>query len=208
MKDRHKISFFFLLKACYRFKARQISNPEELSRAFKLRKSIYSDLLKWVACNKEQETDLYDKYASHFGVFFNGRIIAYCRLITTDKPTMLENDFKMLIEDEEIRKKKDTAEISRLTLDKEFIGDGRGKIIQAFLYRKIYHWSRKNGINFWYVVVREKFFNNLKANFDCQQIGKTYYFKENDSAIAAIIHLQKSLEFVREKNKLLYWWYK
>src|SRR4030042_1760793 len=207
MKDKHKISFFFFLKACFKFRARQISSPEELSAAYKLRKVIYSDLLKWVSCNEEQETDEYDKYATHFGVFNKHDVVAYCRLIIAVNPTMLENNFKMILGKEKIRKEKDTAEISRLTLDRKIIGNRRGKIIQALLYRKIFHWSRQNGIKFWYIVVREGFFNNLKANFDCQQIGKTYYFKENDSAIAAIIDLQKSLEFVRRTNTFLYWWF-
>lgn len=208
MKNKHKISFFFFLKAWCKFKVKQILNSEELSSAYKLRKSIYSDLLKWVICGQEEETDEYDKYATHFGVFYKHGIVAYCRLIITVNPTMLENNFKMILGNGKIRKEKDTAEISRLTLDKEFIGDSRGKIIQALLYRKIFHWSRQNGVKFWYIVVREKFFNSLKANFDCQQIGKTYYFEENDSAIAAIIDLQRSLEFVRRTNRPLYWWYR
>lgn len=48
----------------------QILKPNELEKAYRFRYKIFCEELKWLPLNKEKkETDIYDQYSIHFGVF-------------------------------------------------------------------------------------------------------------------------------------------
>jgi len=129
-------------------------------------------------------------------------------MIRNEKVFMLERDFKPLIEGVDIRKDPDTVEISRLALSEDYIASRKGQIVQAMLYRKMYRWSEKNGIRFWYFVVEKPYFNKLKRIFKCEHIGKTYLFStENVVAIAALLDLQKARAHIKKKNWFWHKWY-
>lgn len=145
---------------------RNIATEKDFFKSYRLRHRIFCDELGWVSPNADGlETDGYDGNAESFGVFdpFDG-LSAYLRLIMPGEPFMIEREFlSMVSPDHEIRREKDTAEISRLCLAPEsrrymVAGDYGYHSISVVLLKGIYRWCTLNGIRYLYAVTEQKIY--------------------------------------------------
>jgi len=80
----------------------------ELEKAYQFRYKIFCEELGWLPLNPDKkESDEYDQFSIHFGVFSkDGRLVGYSRFILPKRNFMLEKEFKDLLDNHIIRKKK------------------------------------------------------------------------------------------------------
>jgi acyl homoserine lactone synthase len=72
-----------------------LTEPEELSKAYRLRHEVFVEKLRWVPGNPERlETDRYDEHSTHLGAFEGSDLVGYCRFTPYGKPWMLTGEFE------------------------------------------------------------------------------------------------------------------
>lgn len=168
------------------FVVKTLDAERELEQAYRLRYDIFCRELRWVSARNEgREIDAYDNHSIFLGVFTKEEeLIGFVRLIYADMPMMLEREFLELISPlYTIRKRKDTVEVTRLAVKKEF----RGKVGMT-LYKGIYLWSLINGVRYLYLVVEKRNFRGLKImGFPCRKIGPIKVLEGGVGSLAAIM---------------------
>jgi len=180
-------------------------DEKEREKAYKVRYRIFAEKLGWLIPNPhEMDYDHYDEYARHVGVFLNGRMIGYSRIIFPDGVFMIEEDFKDLV-NEELLEKKNSLEISRVLVDTSR-PDYR-LYTTMLLYRDVYLSAMKRNIRYGYIVVVKKFLDKIKLIFPFEQIGETVCFQEGVPTVAAIVDARKIEERFREESDQLYKWF-
>lgn len=131
---------------------------EELVQAHRLRHLVFAEQLHWVPCTENGlEYDPYDAFAVHFGVLDDrGKLLAYVRLITADRPFMIEKEFLVVLgEDHPIRKEEDTCELTRFCVTPEARNiriacrDGESDVVML-LFKGVYAWCCERDIRFIY----------------------------------------------------------
>jgi len=94
-----------------------LSDEQDLTASYHLRHQVFADRLQWVAkSNDELEVDAYDAFATSVGLFDSHRNLrGVFRMVSPPYPFMIESEFRpCLLPDYEIRKERDTVEITRL----------------------------------------------------------------------------------------------
>jgi acyl homoserine lactone synthase len=175
---------------------RTITSQADTAKAQKLRHAVFAEELGWVQGNEEGlEIDDYDQGAFHFGVFDrNENLKAYLRIVTSENSYMLEKAFPFLVfNPAEIRKERDTVEVSRLCVAPEartetFSGNFGVHTATMLLYKGVYHWCLKNRKQYIYLVVEQKVFRLLGAKgFPCRLVGEPKAMPDGVVAVAAIL---------------------
>ncbi len=178
------------------FTVTNLTNEDEILQSYSLRHRIFCEELKWVPPSKDLlETDKYDNAAVLFGVFDeHNKLIAYLRLILSDRTYMLENEFSFLVQsDHKIRKETDTAEVSRLCMSPEartdFVSGNFGMhSISMLLYKGLYHWCAQNNIRYIYLVVEYRLIRLLRTKgFPCRIIGQPVIMPDGIIAVAGVM---------------------
>jgi len=189
------------------FTARILKN-DDIKKAYKFRYKIFCEELNWLPLNKDKEEfDDYDRFSIHFGIFFkNDELAGYGRFILPKINFMLEKEFKDLLDNHTIRKKRDTVEVSRVAIDKTLRGKSFNLII-LLLYKFMYRWSLKNGIRYWYMVIEPNYLKSLQSLFPCKQIGRVKFYQPNSTTTAALLDLREAEDFLFRKNRKLYEWF-
>lgn len=186
----------------------KILEREDLSNAYKLRYKIFCEELSWLPLNPDcEEKDHHDEKAVHFGVFNNGNIIGYCRVILPQEIFMAEENFRDLIDGGNFTKEIDMIEISRLGIYKEYRNSIFFGNIDMLLYKMIYLWSLKNNIRYWFMVVRPEYLESIKKILPCKQISEIKYYQETVGTTAAVIDLREAENYVLRENPSLYEWF-
>lgn len=151
---------------------RSITSPGELVEVYRLRHRVFCTSLGWVPASPDGlETDRYDAWAHHLGVYAeSGGLAAILRVLPADHPFMLESDFLGLVgADHRIRKQPDTAEISRLAVAD---GDRSSRRVTMLLYKGLYQWSLANAVRYLYMEVEPRYWRALTmTGFPCHPIG-------------------------------------
>jgi N-acyl-L-homoserine lactone synthetase len=151
---------------------RPITAPDDLAEAYRLRHRVFCTRLGWVPSSPEGlETDRYDAWAHHLGVYTESvGLAALVRVLPADCPFMLESDFLGLVgPDHRIRKQPDTAEISRLALADD---DRPPRRVAMLLYKGLYQWSLANAVRYLYMEVEPRYWRALTlTGFPCRPIG-------------------------------------
>lgn len=151
---------------------RPITAPDDLAEAYRLRHRVFCTRLGWVPPSPEgMETDRYDAWAQHLGVYAESvGLAALVRVLPASHPFMLESDFFDLVgPDHRIRKQLDTAEISRLALADNDCLPRRAAML---LYKGLYQWSLANAVRYLYMEVEPRYWRALRlAGFPCRPIG-------------------------------------
>jgi len=186
----------------------KILERDELNNAYKLRYKIFCEELAWLPKNKHQEEkDLYDGKAIHFGAFDKDNLIGYARIVLPKETFMIEENFKDLIEGSDFSKKNDMIEISRLGAAKEYRNSENFGRIDILLCKYIYFWSLENNMRYWLMVVRPEYLNSIKNILPCRQIGPIKYYQKNIGTTAAIIDLRAAESYLLKENPALYKWF-
>jgi len=149
---------------------------DELLESYRLRHKIFAETLKWVPTTSDQrEMDLYDLWGTTVGLLRDdGKLMGMARLLPSSGQFMLEKDLCALLPaGYAIRKKPDTAEITRLAIDPEIHDKGLSNRVLLTVLKGIYQWAVENNIRYYYLEVEQRFLRVLRAlGFPCEQIGE------------------------------------
>lgn len=172
-----------------------IIKNDTMVSAYRLRHQVFCEELRWVPWSDDGlERDVYDAHAEHFGVYKQGSVLSYLRLVSPNYRYMLEKEFSSLVgPDHAIRKNSDTREVSRLcvrsnersTKIKTEIGSVG---VSMLLYRSVYQWCVAREVRYLYLVVEYKVLRLLKIfGFPCELIGEPTRMPDGVVAAAAIM---------------------
>lgn len=184
---------------------RTLYGDAENLEAYRLRHKVFSERLQWVEPSLEGlEKDPYDTWATSIGLFHRwGKLIGISRLLPTTGPFMLENEFQSLLQPRcTLRKRSDTAEITRMTIDPSITDKGLSKRILKTLLKGIYQWSVQNDVRYLYMVVEKRFFRVLRAiGFPCEPISACKSLPPAGAlSVAAILDLEQFRVVSRRKR--------
>jgi len=147
------------------YRVATITSREGLEEAYRLRYKVFSEKLGWAGRRKDLlESDSYDQWAVSFGVYDEqGALKAYLRLLTSEYRFMLEDVFAPLLgSDPIVRKKPDTAEVSRLCMEpcEPRTMDERGHTpdLILLLVKGLRRWCDEHDIRFLYAELDAKAF--------------------------------------------------
>lgn len=172
------------------FVVKNLDSEMELEQAYRLRYDIFCRELGWVSARDDgREIDAYDNHSISLGVFTEEEgLIGFVRLIYSYMPMMIEKEFLQLVSPlHNIRKEKDTVEVTRLAVKQPVRKGSKGKAAMA-LYKGIYLWSVMNGVRYLYLVVEKKSFRGFKImGFPCRRIGPVRVLEGGVESLAAIM---------------------
>jgi len=184
-----------------------ITSKYEKFDAHRLRYKIFCQELGWVdGWNNYLEMDVHDENAIFIGVFDDlHNLKAFLRIIMPENIFMLEKEFQCLVDQcDEIRKEKDTAEISRLCVE----SDARKEYVSMILYKGVYRWCLNSGIRYLYFVVEEKFYRSLCIKgFPCKLVGEQKIMPDGVIAVAVMLDLQDFEKVGKKKRPKTYEWF-
>ncbi len=154
---------------------RTLSGPEELRASYHLRHQVFAERLHWVSESEDGiEVDPYDVFATSVGLFDGGhRLLGVFRMINPPYPFMLESEFRAcLLPNCQIRKERDTVEITRLAIDPTLTEKGLSIRLMQVLFKGVYQWSMHNEIRYLYMVVEKRFLRVLRGmGFTCEAVS-------------------------------------
>ncbi len=149
---------------------------EEQREAYRLRHRVYTEALRWVpASGDDREVDPYDAWATPVGVFADAtRLVGFSRVLMAPGPFMIEAEFKScLTRNHEIRKTRDTAEITRLTVDPSLGEKGLSSRVLLAAIKGLYQLLIARDVRYCYMVIEKRFLRVLKSlGFPCQPISE------------------------------------
>jgi acyl homoserine lactone synthase len=154
---------------------RTLVGEEDLKASYRLRHQVFAERLQWVDQSEDRmEIDAYDVFASSVGLFDHEQNLrGVFRMVSRPFPFMLESEFSAcLLPDCRIREERDTAEITRLTIDPTLTDRGLSIRLMHVLFKGVYQWSMQNGIRFLYMVVEKRFLRVLRGmGFTCEAVS-------------------------------------
>ena len=176
---------------------RSIVSEEDQLKVYRLRHDVFCQILCWVPPSLDElEIDNYDEFSKSIGVFSeDNELLGTFRFVPPGQSFMLETEFSSLLDmSYQIRKKNDTAEVTRFTvapwLREKGISPGK---ISKLLYKGMYQWSLVNDVRYLYVVVEKKFWRALViSGYPYEPIGATKMLPPaNAESLAAILDWEK-----------------
>jgi len=148
---------------------------EELKKSYRLRHNVFAESLKWVPASEDrEEVDMYDLWGATVGLLHpDGMLLGMARLIPSSGRFMLENEFGALLPPGYvIRKERDTAEITRLTVNPEIRDPKLSTRIMLAVLKGIYQWAVENEVRYYYLEVEHRFLRALRMfGFPCEPVG-------------------------------------
>lgn len=198
------------------FVFKTLESDEERSRGYRLRHTVFSEELGWVAISESHmEKDEYDSHAIPIGILdARNTLLAYSRLILPDRTFMIEKDFSGLVSStHKVRKRDDTVEVSRLCVSPEarnasVSGNLGTHSLSMLLYKGIYHWCAKNRIRYIYIVVDRKIYRLFWAKgFPCRPVGEQVAMPDGCVAVAAMVDFKELVALNTLKRPELMRWF-
>ena len=188
-----------------------LCDEEELKASYRLRHQVFAERLRWVATSQDSiEVDSYDAFATCVGLFDSDHHLrGVFRMVNPPYPFMLESEFqRCLLPRCEIRKERDTAEITRLAIDPNLTDRGLSIRLMQVLFKGVYQWSMQNEIRFLYMVVEKRFLRVLRGmGFTCEAISPAVSLPPAGAlSIAAVLDWKKYQETCPEKQPGFFHW--
>jgi acyl homoserine lactone synthase len=188
-----------------------LCDGEELKASYRLRHHVFAKRLQWVTSSDDGiEVDSYDAFATSVGVFDSDhQLRGIFRMVNPPYPFMLESEFRAcLLPGCEIRKERDTAEISRLAIDQNLTDRGLSIRLMQVLFKGVYQWSMQNEIRFLYMVVEKRFLRVLRGmGFTCEAISPAVFLPPAGAlSIAAVLDWKKYQDICPEKQLGFFQW--
>jgi len=174
------------------FLVKTLSTDDEREQAYRLRHKVFAERLKWVKESPDElEIDAYDRLATNLGLFTeSGKLCGISRLLSGTGPYMLEKEFKSFLTGATpVRKERDAAEITRLTVDPMIQEKGLSSRMMLAIFKGIYQWSLLNEVRYCYMVVEKRFLRVLRVlGFPCEPISPYIALPPADAlSVAALL---------------------
>lgn len=154
---------------------KEIESEEELRQAYHLRHRVFAEKLQWVPQRKDQlESDVYDAWSTSIGLFSSQQqLLGMVRMTPAPFQFMLESEFSgCLVGSHHVRKKLDTAEITRLAVDPTITDRGLSAKLMRIIFKGMYHWTLANNIRYTYLVVESRLLRVVqRIGWPCHAIG-------------------------------------
>ena len=174
-----------------RLTVRILETCKDHLQAFQLRHAIYCSSLAWVKGRPDGlECDAYEEGSTSIGVFTeDNTLVGVVRLIPSERPFMLEQEFLPLVgPDHSIKKQADTVEVTRLATRRTPRSQGPSLPISCLLYKGIYHWSCDHGVRYLYLVVETAYLRTLRRwGFPCSALGPAQILDRGAPCVAALL---------------------
>jgi acyl homoserine lactone synthase len=174
------------------FIIKTLETKEEMTQAYRLRHRVFAEQLKWVpASEDQQELDMYDLWGVTVGVFAaDGVLLGMARLLPPTGEFMLGNEFGALLPgDYVIRRERDTAEITRLTVNPDIRDPKLSSRVMLGVLKGIYQWAVENEIRYYYLEVEHRFLRALRMlGFPCEPIGPVVQLPPAGAAAVAALY--------------------
>ena len=122
---------------------------------------------------------------------------------------MMESEFRpCLLPNCEIRKERDTAEITRLALDPTLTEKGLSGRLMLILIKGVYQWSRQNDVPYMYMVVEKRFLRVIRGiGLSCEAISPAVSLPPAGAlSIAAVFDWKQSHETCPHKQPSFFQW--
>lgn len=184
---------------------------QDLSASYHLRHQVFADRLQWVAKSDDGlEVDVYDTFATSVGLFdAENQLRGVFRMVSPPYPFMLESEFRScLLPNCEIRKERDTVEITRLALDPTLADKGLSIRLMQVLFKGVYQWSMQNEVRYLYMVVEKRFLRVLRGmGFSCEAISPAVSLPPAGAlSIAALLDWKQFHETCPQKQPSFFQW--
>ena len=198
------------------FTLKTLEGRDENSQAYRLRHTVFSEELGWVAQSEgHMEKDAYDSHAIPIGILdTRSTLLAYSRMILPRRTFMIEKEFSRLVSSTHtIRKEDDTAEVSRLCVSPEarnasVSGNLGTHSLSMLLYKGIYHWCAGNRIRYIYIVVDHKIYRLFWAKgFPCRPVGEPVAMPDGCIAVAAMVDFEELVSLNTARRPELMRWF-
>ena len=188
-----------------------LSDEKDLSASYRLRHQVFADRLQWVAKSTDGlEVDAYDAFATSVGLFDDNRKLrGVFRMVSPPYPFMIESEFRpCLLPNCEIRKERDTVEITRLALDPTLTDKGLSIRLMQVLFKGVYQWSMQNEVRYLYMVVEKRFLRVLRGmGFSCEAISPAVSLPPAGAlSIAAVLDWKQFHETCPQKQPSFFQW--
>jgi acyl homoserine lactone synthase len=184
---------------------RTLSDEEELKASYRLRHQVFAERLQWVAKSEDGiEIDFYDAFATSVGLFdSNNHLRGSFRMVNPPSPFMLESEFRAcLLPNCEIRKERDTVEITRLAIDPTLTDKGLSIRLMQILFKGVYQWSMQNEIRFLYMVVEKRFLRVLRGmGFTCEAVSPAVSLPPAGALSIAAVLDWKQFHYICPQNQ-------
>jgi acyl homoserine lactone synthase len=190
---------------------RTLSDEEELTASYRLRHQVFAERLQWVAKSEDGiEIDAYDAFATSVGLFDgDNHLRGVFRMVSPPSPFMLESEFSScLLPNCEIRKERDTVEITRLAIDPTLTDRGLSIRLMQVLFKGVYQWSMQNEIRFLYMVVEKRFLRVLRGmGFTCEAVSPAVSLPPAGAlSIAALLDWKQFHDICPQKQPTFFRW--
>jgi len=194
-----------------RLLVKTLSDDQDLRASYHLRHQVFADRLQWVAkSDDELEVDSYDAFATSVGLFDEEQSLrGVFRMVSPPYPFMIESEFRpCLLPDYEIRKERDTVEITRLALDPTLTDKGLSIRLMQVLFKGVYQWSMQNEVRYLYMVVEKRFLRVLRGmGFSCEAISPAVSLPPAGTlSIAAVLDWKNFHETCPQKQPSFFQW--
>jgi N-acyl-L-homoserine lactone synthetase len=194
-----------------RLLVKTLSDEQDLRASYHLRHQVFADRLQWVAkSDDELEVDAYDAFATSVGLFDEDRKLrGVFRMVSPPYPFMIESEFRpCLLPNCEIRKERDTVEITRLALDPTLTDKGLSIRLMQVLFKGVYQWSMQNEARFLYMVIEKRFLRVLRGmGFSCEAISPAVSLPPAGTlSIAAVLDWKQFHETCPQKQPSFFQW--
>lgn len=154
---------------------KNISAPEDIDSALRLRHEIFREELRWVPPTPDcSDRDRYDDFAHPIGVFnMRGELVGHVRLILAPDPYMIEKEFAVLLpKDGSFKKTAGMAESTRICVRKDCRKLQVGSLSLAhLLYKAVYHWSLMNDTRHLVTIIEQRYYHYLKRYFPFKPVA-------------------------------------
>jgi acyl homoserine lactone synthase len=194
-----------------RLLVKTLSDEQDLSASYRLRHQVFAERLQWVAkSDDELEVDPYDAFATSVGLFDDEqKLRGVFRMVSPPYPFMIESEFRpCLLPNCEIRKERDTVEITRLALDPTLTDKGLSIRLMQVLFKGVYQWSMQNEVRYLYMVVEKRFLRVLRGmGFSCEAISPAVSLPPAGTlSIAAVLDWKQFHETCPQKQPSFFQW--
>jgi acyl homoserine lactone synthase len=194
-----------------RLLVKTLSDEQDLTASYHLRHQVFADRLQWVAkSDDELEVDAYDAFATSVGLFDEARKLrGVFRMVSPPYPFMIESEFRpCLLPNYEIRKERDTVEITRLALDPTLTDKGLSIRLMQVLFKGVYQWSMRNETRYLYMVIEKRFLRVLRGmGFTCDAISPAISLPPAGTlSIAAVLDWNQFHETCPQNQPAFFQW--
>jgi acyl homoserine lactone synthase len=194
-----------------RLLVKTLSDEQDLRASYHLRHQVFADRLQWVAKSDDGlEVDAYDAFATSVGLFDDEeKLRGVFRMVSPPYPFMIESEFRpCLLPNCEIRKERDTVEITRLALDPTLTDKGLSIRLMQVLFKGVFQWSMQNEARYLYMVIEKRFLRVLRGmGFSCEAISPAVSLPPAGTlSIAAMLDWKQFHETCPQKQPSFFQW--